>query len=123
MRENVQVARAGFFGVPKKIKHEIVQAATHALILKDYTLPNLGYLTKFGSFLNPSSPILEIINTFFAALRMLMEAKTGYGQILVVPIGWAGSYVASLPDVGGVALLRYPADLGGKLGRAIPALS
>jgi len=123
MPEDFQLARARLFRGSEEIQHGIVQAATHALILKDYTLPNLGYLTKFGSFLNPSSPILEIINTFFAALRMLMEAKTGYGQILVVPIGWAGSYVASLPDVEGVALRRYPADLGGELDRAIPALS
>jgi len=123
MPEDFQLARARLFRGSEEIQHGIVQAATHALILKDYTLPNLGYLTKFGSFLNPSSPILEIINTFFAALRMLMEAKTGYGQILVVPIGWAGSYVASLPDVEGVALRRYPPDLGGELDRAIPALS
>src|SRR5258707_7499037 len=107
MPDSFKLHRASLFCGKEEKQKGMEQAATHALILKDYTLLNLGYLTKFGSFLNPSSPILEIINTFFAALRMLMEAKTGYGQILVVPIGWAGSYVASLPDVEGVALRRY----------------
>jgi hypothetical protein len=122
MPEDFQLARARLFRASKEISPAVVEAATHALILKDYTLPNQGYLNTLGSFLNPSNTILQIINTFFAAMRMLIEATTGYGQILVVPVGWADSYVASLPGMEGVTLRRYPPDIKGGFDRTIPTL-
>ena len=121
MSENIQLARARFFQKSEEIRQETVGAATHVLILEDYVVPNDSYVHILNFPLNHSNPIVARIDTFFATLRMLLDVGTGYGQILVVPNGWARSYTAALPVIDrGYTLRKYPHDLEDQL---IPQLS
>lgn len=61
-----------------------------------------------GAYFVPGIYPLEIIEAFFAMLRLSTGFETGYAQLLVEPIGWAPWYTAKLPCLTGTAVRRYP---------------
>jgi hypothetical protein len=87
----------------------LIGAATHALVLRSWTLKNGDHnaLSLPTSFSNA----LPLIENFFAALRIVVEAETGYSQIVVKPDGWGDSWKASLPHIYLAAVRAYPEHL------------
>lgn len=77
---------------------EVISSATHALILKNFTIKNETY--KNISYLNETSiyqkVIVEYIEKIFAYLRIQTGKDTGYSQIIARPVNWASSYSADL---------------------------
>jgi len=91
--------------------HEtVVGAATHALILRGWEIPNstqrdrVNLLAEFTAF----SPAVETIDKFFAALRAVTGVSTGYSQLVIVPEGWGHAWKAYLRPVSVVSTRAYP---------------
>ncbi len=91
--------------------HEtVIGAATHSLVLRDWTIANKPLIQRWKSMADIGSyalPILEV-EKFFAALRAETPVETGYSQIVATPIGWADSWQAYLPHVEVVTVRAYP---------------
>lgn len=87
----------------------VIGAATHALVFTEWSLPEnrnkfdtIKRISSLGSF-----PI-EKFDRFFAALRIITRADTGYAQKISYPRKWALSYYAGLPVVYGATVRNYP---------------
>ncbi|HJP66419.1 MAG TPA: hypothetical protein VKA30_08970 [Actinomycetota bacterium] len=52
---------------------------------------------------------MDVVDRFFAALRIATGIETGYAQIVLRPIGWAEDYLGTLPPlIPGPVVRRYP---------------
>ena len=109
MPEPLQLARAIRAHDTHEVNEYILQQASHSFALRDYVLPN-NRGTQFPSYAAETFP-LDIIDAFFAALRIVTSIETGYAQLLVVPTEWAHSYTAALIPLGGTTIRRYPPNL------------
>lgn len=110
MSEPVQLARARLGHNTHEVSEFMLQEATHALVLRDYVLPNLNYRERGWGYEAKTFPV-HLIDAFFASLRMITSVETGYAQLLRQPIGWAHDYVAGLPPLEGTTIRKYPPNL------------
>ncbi len=86
-----------------------IDAATHGLFLSNYTVTNEGFFTH--QRMESESFPTEVIDTFFAALRIVTGYSTGYARISMIPHGWASSYAADLTPIDGPKVEKYPKTL------------
>jgi hypothetical protein len=88
----------------------VLAAASHALVLRGYTLPNqsrMGWIFHYDEL-----PDLDLIEQFFQALSIIQPQETGYAQVAYRPIGWRFNPVAQLPDmIPGAIVSCYPPAL------------
>lgn len=110
MSEPLQLARARRDHDTHDVNEHLLQQASHALVLRDHVLPNSEYHQRFWGY-SVSQASLDIVETFFACLRIVTSIETGYAQVLFVPVGWAHSYTASLPPLEGLTTRKYPPNL------------
>lgn len=108
MSEPLQLARAVEAHDADDVSEAVLQQASHALILKNYELPNTR--DRWARHDAETFP-LDTIDAFFAALRIITSIETGYAQLLVVPSGWARQCTATLTALEGVTTKRYPPNL------------
>jgi hypothetical protein len=108
--EPMQLARARRDHDTHDVNEYLLQQASHALVLRDHVLPNSEYRQRYAGY-SVSASTLDIIDTFFACLRIITSIETGYAQVLFVPVGWAHSYAASLPSLCGLTTRKYPPTL------------
>ena len=86
----------------------VVSAATHALVLTGYEIPSENIWERHRSEL--SFYPVEVVDRFFAAMRVVTGLDTGYAQIVLRPVGWAEDYLSTLPPlISGPVVRRYPA--------------
>jgi hypothetical protein len=90
----------------------VINAATHALVLKNWHVPNIERMWDFNILSNVRAYNLamDVIDRFFGAIRICLMNKTGYGQIYSEFIGWENHSVAALPNVQGVTVRAYPPE-------------
>ncbi len=88
----------------------VIHAATHALVLKDWYVPNAERMWDFNILSDARAYPRDFIDRFFGAIRIYSENKTGYGQIYAVYKGWESYPKADLPCVQGVTVRAYPPD-------------
>lgn len=90
--------------------HECVLAsATHALVLKNWSVPNAETLLRFDILTNPRAYPIDLIEKFFGVLRIATGVNTGYAQLLASPIEWGTLHCkADLPDLVGATIRSYP---------------
>ena len=87
----------------------VIAAATHALVLSQYVMPSESIWDRHRSKLG-FYPV-EVVDRFFAALRLVTGIDTGYAQIVLRPVGWAEDYMATLPPlIPGPSVHSYPDD-------------
>lgn len=86
-----------------------IDVATHGLFLSNYTVSNESFFARARMELE-SFPT-EVIDTFFAALRIATGYFTGYARILMIPHGWASSYAADLTPIDGPKVEKFPRTL------------
>jgi hypothetical protein len=85
----------------------VISAATHALVLSNYVMPATNVWERYRSEL--SLYPVDVVDRFFAALRLVTGIQTGYAQIVLRPIAWAEDYMATLPPlIAGPSVHRYP---------------
>lgn len=90
--------------------HEcVLSSATHALVLKNWSVPNAENLLRFDILYNPIAYPIDLIEKFFGALRIATDVNTGYAQLLSSPIKWGHLHSkADLPDLIGATVRSYP---------------
>jgi hypothetical protein len=89
---------------------QVVGAATHAFVSKDWSIETEGISEVSISLGQSSANVVDAIDSFFGALRIATGITTGYAQILWVPKHWALSYFCDLTPVYGTTVRQYPSD-------------
>jgi hypothetical protein len=87
---------------------QVINSATHALVLKGWSVPNSAHMWNFDTLSKARAYPIEEIDQFFAALRINSSVHTGYAQVYAVAMGWAASCTADLPYLEGVTMRTYP---------------
>lgn len=89
--------------------HEsVMYCSTHALVLKNWFVPNTERMWDFDVLTKARAYPLTIINNFFGALRVESSADTGYSQIYAVARNWSAHCTTNLPYIQGVTVKIYP---------------
>jgi hypothetical protein len=86
----------------------VESAATHALFISGHSLANQNSWALDDAIMDAGSYPVEMVDTFFAALRIATGCMTGYAQLLTLPIGWASGYTADLASLSGPTVKNYP---------------
>jgi hypothetical protein len=79
-----------------------------SLVLNDLSIQAAGLRSISDAIYDLRTYPLPLIDLFFAALRIVTNADTGYAQLVVRPRDWAINYRADLPPLTGTSLRRYP---------------
>jgi hypothetical protein len=87
---------------------QVINSATHALVLKGWSVPNSAHMWNFDILSKTRAYPIEEIDQFFAALRINSPVHTGYAQVYAIAGGWAASCTADLPYLEGVTMRAYP---------------
>lgn len=123
LSEDFQLARALVSELDRSGHSRVSAAATHALVLARYELPNNNWI-EVGSILSRATAFpLQDIDAFFSAVRIVTGYSTGYAQLLFVNSGWAHEYTAHLPSLAGDSTRRYPADFENDVQRSVPKVT
>lgn len=101
-------ARYGVQSYNTSAHKQVIASATHALVLKGWHVPNNERMWYFDVLSKPQAYPLQVIDNFFAALRIATVVSTGYAQIYSIAKGWATFNKANLPYVQGVTVRSYP---------------
>lgn len=108
--KKLQLARARMSTLGSGAVKMVVGAATHAFVSNGWEVI-LHDVDDVSKALSQSPPnVLDAIDSFFAALRIVTGIKTGYAQILWLPRRWALDYFCDLTPVYGATVRRYPSD-------------
>lgn len=110
MSEQMQLTRAYRDHGTHDVSEYFLHQASHALRLTDFTLPNPEYRQRYWGY-DVSSSSKDLIDTFFACLRILTSHDCGYAQVLFVPLGWTHHYVGNLCPLAGLTIRKYPPTL------------
>ena len=111
MSDEMQLSRGKIRSSYMSAHDDVIVAATHALVLKNWSIENGPTRDVRGSALhNPAafSDALSQVNKFFAALRVVTEVESGYCQVIGRPIGWADYWKADLPPISVFTVKAYP---------------
>lgn len=125
MSEAIQLARAYRDYDTHEVDEYLLRQASHALVLRDHILPNTEYQRSFGGY-TVSPDTADIIDAFFASLRIVAGLDSGYAQVLFVPLGWAHHYEGTLQPLEGITIRKYPptlAPISAFYGEQLPQLS
>jgi len=90
------------------VHESVLPGASHSLVLRDRCWDVNGCRSLHDEVHSLHAYPLDLIDAFFAALRVVTNAETGYAQIIVRPKDWAINYCADLPPLCGTSLRRYP---------------
>jgi hypothetical protein len=110
MSDGIQLGRNEQHDITNAPHKIVIGAATHALVLHGWTMPNLTrdkrdeILFDFRAF----ASVLPQVDNFFAALRVVTGVETGYSQLVLKPYGWSDRWKAFLPSVYVVSTRAYP---------------
>jgi hypothetical protein len=108
--KRLQLARARMSTLGSGAVRMVVGAATHAFVSKGWSL-EVDKIDEVRRSLSQSSAnVLDAVDSFFGALRVVTGVDTGYAQLLWVPRGWALDYFCDLTPVYGTTLRRYPSE-------------
>lgn len=105
-----QKARSQLFSIGSGVESCVAEAATHAFLAKNWGfLPtgDTGVSEVVSSFPVEAS---DLVDRFFAALRLATGITTGYAQVLYVHRRWASYPKWDLPSVSGRYFRRYPSQ-------------
>lgn len=105
-----QKARSQLFSLGSGVESLVAGAATHAFLAKDWSfLPtdDVGVSEVVHSFPVEAS---DLVDRFFAALRLATGVNAGYAQVLYVHRRWALHPDWDLPSISGRHFRRYPSQ-------------
>ena len=109
--DRIHIARAPSLRNASGFDPGIQMAATHSLVLADYSFANNGQFDLWRALGSRDSYPLPLIDTFFASVRLVVNGPTGYAQVLALPAGWASSFKADLLPLHTVQVRHYPPSL------------
>lgn len=107
MSQDFQMSRYNATHFESTQESNVVQCALFMLKMSGYSINNDDREAMHNAIVNYWAYPTEIIDDFFAAIRVAVGCKTGYGQLLVEPIGWADKWTTDLPAVYGANVYSF----------------
>ncbi|MBY8165850.1 hypothetical protein KW507_04115 [Vibrio fluvialis] len=111
MTDEEQLSRNKIKSYNISVHDHVMHSATHAFVLTNWEVKNSEHLLKFDVLNNPRAYPREIIDNFFASLRIVSDLNTGYAQIFSLAKHWQINATANLPYTTGVSVRSYPSIL------------
>lgn len=106
MSDELQVARFdGFTYQGYSVHMFVAQAATHALVIENCSMPNINM------WANEIDWRRQTIDNVFASIRTASRIPLGYAQLVQVPNGWAHSYKWTIRTIAKIFVRSYPPQL------------
>ena len=107
MTNELQMGRAQTkFSGYDAIDQGALAGSTHALVLDNWSFHNDNYWSSVSVI--QSNNIMDIIERFFASIRMVRNVDTGYAQLIQLAVDWANDYVVNLPEISYELIRAYP---------------
>ncbi len=109
MGDDVQLARNQAYSY-RSINKEVARMATHALVMKNWQLPNDTREERQNSLNNiyVFSEMLVEVNRFITFLRVVTGTELGYAQVIIKHNGWADHWTTNLIPVHVLGSRAYP---------------
>ncbi|RJE46551.1 MULTISPECIES: HEPN domain-containing protein [unclassified Dehalobacter] len=108
MNDEFQLARIDVNSYGSGVHDTVLGCATHMVVFKNYEIKNESFESFYNTIHEESAYPNDLINHFFASLRLATGFDTGYAQLLCIPKNWADRYTAFLPPVYGTSVRAYP---------------
>jgi hypothetical protein len=110
MPDDFQLARGCQWIFPVSANDCVVGAATHALVLQNWSIRNDSRTARTEILTNVEGfrPVIHRVDLFLSALRAVAGVQTGYSQLIARADGWADSCRAHLPEVSVINVRAYP---------------
>lgn len=108
IEDKEHLARHGIKSYNTSAHEQVTSSATHALVLKGWSIPNQERMWHFNTLHELRAYPLEAIDQFFSALRISSDVATGYSQIYSKSVDWGTNYTANLPCLQGSTTRAYP---------------
>ncbi|TVL52132.1 HEPN domain-containing protein [Shewanella algae] len=110
LTEKEHLARYNIKSYNVSVHDSVLSSATHALVLKDWEVENSPCTMDFNNLENIRAYPIELINKFFASIRLVKNISTGYAQVFSLAKSWISHCKADLPHVVGTTTRSYPAS-------------
>lgn len=107
MTEEFQISRFNATHFESTQENNLVQCAAYMIRVKGYSVENKEKESLHNAVTNYWSYPLELIDDLFAAIRIVVGFKTGYGQLLVEPIDWADDWTTDMLPVYGANIRAF----------------
>ena len=107
MSDDFQISRYNASHFESTPESNIAQCASYMICLDNYSISNADKESIHNSTKNSWSYPTEVINDIFAAIRIAVGAKTGYGQLLIEPINWADKWTGNLLPLYGTNIIAF----------------
>lgn len=110
IENSIQLARNKRKSYTSSAHEVVIGAATHAFFIKNWTVPNETRRERDETLneINAYKEAKSIIENLFAALRLALNAETGYCQILSIPVNWEYCGKSDLPEIFVASEKNYP---------------
>ncbi len=86
----------------------VLEAATHAFVLTNWTIENADFIRLSNTLSWPWDNSTEEFERLFAALRLVTGVETGHAQEVRLARGWRGYVRSDQPEVFAAPARRYP---------------
>lgn len=111
LTDEEQLSRSNIKSYNTSIHDRVMHSATHALVLNNWEVNNSEHILRFDILDNSRAYPRDLIDKFFASLRIVNGFNTGYAQIFSLARQWQSHAKANLPYTTGVSVRAYPAVL------------
>lgn len=122
MNNEAQESRAYLQDLDPKVHWAAANVTSHAFLFKDYKLKNKGYWGIEEEILKLLKENDELINNYFAMLKVVTDFQTGYAQILINPTMWSFYFMAHLPTFIRKSVRNYPSYFDDEFHKSIPVV-
>lgn len=107
MSDDFQISRYKVNNFESTQENEVVQCAGFMIKIKGYSVNNEGPKSLHNAISNYWSYPTEMIDDLFAAIRIVVGCRTGYGQLLIEPNEWADEWIANLLPIYGATIRAF----------------
>lgn len=110
MSDDLQLARNTQLSGGMSAHKVVVSCATHALEFRNWEVANASIQQRTRALYDPTfyKLVIEKIDSFFVALKLVAGVDTGYSQIVARPTGWADSWTGPLLPTYVTSIKAYP---------------
>ncbi|HEM7416275.1 TPA: hypothetical protein U2J22_001340 [Citrobacter youngae] len=108
LSEKEHLARYNIKSYNISVHDSVLSSATHALVLHGWEVKNSACIMDFNTLYNTRAYPIDIIDKFFASIRLIKNVNTGYAQVLSLSKSWFNHCKADLPHMIGTTIRSYP---------------
>ncbi|HEY0222648.1 MAG TPA: hypothetical protein VGC17_07665 [Lactovum miscens] len=107
MSREFQISRYNANRFESTQESQLVQCSGFIIRLKGYSIENRERESMHNATSNYWAYPTELIDDLFASIRIVVGYKTGYGQLLIEPNGWADKWTTNLIPLYGAIIRAF----------------